>query len=83
MAVLRQAIDDATMPAPASEAAIERAHARAWLRAEGAEPGTLQWICDVLNLRIELIRAEFKRRCRRRGIQQRRRVVRYAAIRSE
>jgi hypothetical protein len=83
MAVLRQAIDDAAMSAAAPEAAIERAHARRWLRADGSEPGTLQWICDVLNLRIDLIRSEFTRRCRRGNIQQRRRVVRHAATRSE
>ena len=83
MAVLRQAIDDATMVATAEESAFERASARRWLRAQGSDVGSLQWICDVLNLKIELIRSEFRRRCRRGNIQQRRRVVRYASTRSE
>ena len=87
MAVLRQAIDDATMslrtPTAETESAAERAAARRWLQANGSETGSLQWICDVLNLRIELIRREFNRRRRKGGVRQRRRVVRYAANRSE
>lgn len=75
MAVLRQAMDDATMPPNTTEAVIERREARVWLRDAGEHIGSVQWICDVLNIKLEAILSEFDKRLAGGGIKRRRRVV--------
>lgn len=75
LAVLRLAIDDATMEPTTSEARVERRRARLWLEQDADKIGSLQWICDVLNLEIRDILREFHRRCHSGGIRRRRRAV--------
>jgi hypothetical protein len=78
MAVLRQAIDDATMEPTTSEARVEQRRARVWLKQAADYIGSLQWICDVLNIEVRLILDEFKRRADEGGIRRRRRAVAFA-----
>jgi hypothetical protein len=75
MAVLRQAMDDATMHTGSREAAVARSAARQWLRSQEDGVGTVQWICDTLNIRMDILLREFQRRTNRGGIIRRRRVV--------
>ena len=74
MAVLRQAIDDATI----EPITLEGRRARLWLRQRVEHVGSLQWICDVLHIEIDSILAEFTRRTSEGGIQRRRRAVPFA-----
>lgn len=66
MEVLRQALDDATARRTSAETAVETRLARRWLNEDGAQIGSLRWICDVLNISIDVIRKEFRRRSRQR-----------------
>lgn len=75
MAVLRQAMDDATMPPNTAEAVLERARARTWLRDPAEGVGSVQWICDVLNVKLEVLLSEFNRRLEGGLIKKRGRVV--------
>lgn len=75
MAVLRQAIDDATMAPTTGEARVERRRARLWMEEKADPVGSMQWICDVLNIEVHTILAEFKRRANEVGIRRRRRAV--------
>lgn len=75
MAVLRQAMDDATMPPSNEEMIVERRRARMWLRDRTGGIGTVQWICDQLNINMEPVLKEFQRRIDGGGIKRRRRVV--------
>lgn len=62
MAVLRQAVDDATVPAHNRNHVYERRTARAWLRADGVFVGSCRWICEMLGLEVDVIRSEMARR---------------------
>lgn len=73
LAVLRQAIDDATVPAHNRDHVKERTAARAWLRSDEFAIGAARWICRLLNIDIEDLRDEFARRLRH-GAPRRKRV---------
>jgi hypothetical protein len=75
MAVLRQAIDDATIDPTTSEGKVERRRARIWLRERADYIGSLQWICDVLNIKADLILTEFERRSNEGGSRRRQAVA--------
>jgi hypothetical protein len=66
MAILRQALDDATYhrhsKTGSSEAVANRADARKWLRAEITSVGSMQWICDLIGIPAERVRSEFEER---------------------
>jgi hypothetical protein len=66
MATLRQAIDDSKRIARsvtnAREARANRNEARAWIRAVNTDVGSLQWVCDVIDLPAERVRDELKHR---------------------
>ena len=78
LAVLRLAIDDATMKPTTSEAIVERRRARLWLEQVADRVGSVQWICDILNIDVAVIIAEMKRRAREGGVRRRRRAVAFA-----
>jgi hypothetical protein len=72
LAVLRQAIDDATTTVRGTtseaEAVIEKRKAKKWLASEADRVGSATWICDVLDIPVDYVRKEFRRRKRRRRI---------------
>ena len=76
LAVLRQAVDDATMvDALGPEAADYRVRALTWLHADLVSVGSLQWICDCLGIDPERVRTEVRRRRRDGGQKHRQRVA--------
>jgi hypothetical protein len=78
IAVLRQAIDDATIEPATSEMLVERRRARLWIRERADYIGSLQWICDVLNIDAAKIIEEFESRTQGGGMHKRRRAVVFA-----
>lgn len=64
MAVLRQAIDDATVPAHNRDHVEQRRAARIWIRSDGWAIGSCRWICKLLNIDVDDLRHEFMRRLR-------------------
>lgn len=73
MAVLRQAVDDATVPAQCRDHRKERGAARDWLKSDELTVGAVRWICRILNLDVEAVRHEYTRRIRH-GAPRRKRV---------
>jgi hypothetical protein len=64
MSVLRQAMEDATLPTNSPEERLERREARKWLRYPGSEVGSVRWVCEVLGLNHEALLTEFGRRAK-------------------
>jgi hypothetical protein len=66
LAVLRLAVADATtdLPPPTKQQGetLWQRRARLWMVTTRRTPGSLNWICDVLNLNPDVIRDEVKRR---------------------
>lgn len=73
MAVLRQAVDDATVPAQNRDHWTVRRDARSWLKSDKWHTGSCRWICRLLNIDVDDIRDEFTRRLRH-GAPRRKRV---------
>lgn len=64
LAVLRQAMDDATVPAQNRDHIKERLEARDWIKSDEFVIGSCRWICRLLNIDIDDLRHEFLRRLR-------------------
>jgi hypothetical protein len=85
MAVLRQAIDDATIKSSttttADESRVVRFRARMWLKDADDFVGSLRWICNILGLDPQRILTEYERRTKEDGLRKRKHLPTYSVKR--